>query len=91
MTRHRRGDTNCDGFVRIAIMGDSYISGEGAYGYLPGTDEHGDGQNICHRSPSTLGRAPRGHRGVRRDLRPRVRRASGRRATASRSWPAAAR
>jgi lysophospholipase L1-like esterase len=26
----KRGDTNCDGVVRVAIIGDSYISGEGA-------------------------------------------------------------
>ena len=46
------GDTNCDGIVRIAIIGDSYISGEGAADgitstlepdeprqpFLPGTD-----------------------------------------------------
>ena len=29
-TLGRRGDANCDGDVRIAVMGDSYISGEGA-------------------------------------------------------------
>jgi GDSL-like Lipase/Acylhydrolase family len=47
----KRGDTNCDGTVRVAIVGDSYISGEGAAsgirseapteqgrGYLSGTD-----------------------------------------------------
>jgi PKD repeat protein/flagellar hook assembly protein FlgD len=48
------GDTNCDGKVRVAIIGDSYISGEGASDgitsaleenegakkYEPGTDRH---------------------------------------------------
>ncbi|WP_170179170.1 LamG-like jellyroll fold domain-containing protein [Solirubrobacter pauli] len=51
---NQRGDTNCDGFVRAVIMGDSYISGEGAYGYLPGTDNHDKAtKNLCHRSPNT--------------------------------------
>ena len=53
MTLNRRGDTNCDGEIHAAIMGDSYISGEGAYGYMPGTDVHGDGGNLCHRSPNS--------------------------------------
>ncbi len=53
MTLNRRGDTNCDGEIHAAIMGDSYISGEGAYGYMAGTDVHGDGGNLCHRSPNS--------------------------------------
>ncbi len=54
----RNGDTNCDGKVRVAIVGDSYISGEGAGGpYRIGTDDHdtlgsltGTPKNLCHRS-----------------------------------------
>ena len=54
LTVGRRGDTNCDGDVRVAVMGDSYISGEGAYGYLPKTDVHDEPfKNLCHRSPNT--------------------------------------
>ena len=53
ITLRKRGDTNCDGVVRAAIMGDSYISGEGAYGYMAGTDVHGDNGNLCHRSPNS--------------------------------------
>jgi alpha-tubulin suppressor-like RCC1 family protein/lysophospholipase L1-like esterase len=57
-TRRRSGDTNCDGLVRVAIVGDSYISGEGAHPgwfplgspYLEGTDENGSSKNKCHRS-----------------------------------------
>ena len=56
----RSGDTNCDGRVRVAILGDSYISGEGAadgvtqeppnestWFYELGTDS---AANKCHRS-----------------------------------------
>lgn len=46
----RPGDTNCDGIVRVAVLGDSYISGEGASDeqrYLSPTDE---GDNKCHRT-----------------------------------------
>ncbi len=53
ITLRKLGDTNCDGEVHAAIMGDSYISGEGAYGYMPGTDVHGDDGNLCHRSPNS--------------------------------------
>ena len=48
-----KGDTNCDGNVSVAIVGDSYISGEGARGYFQGTDRHGQAstpRNNCHRS-----------------------------------------
>jgi GDSL-like Lipase/Acylhydrolase family/Bacterial Ig domain len=59
------GDTNCDGFVRVAIVGDSYISGEGAADgitstlefneepkpYEIGTDDRG--VNQCHRSQAS--------------------------------------
>ncbi len=57
--QRRRGDTNCDGDVRIAILGDSYISGEGAdiwpretpSRYFDGTDVlSGREYNLCHRS-----------------------------------------
>ena len=58
---NQRGDVNCDGFVRAAVMGDSYISGEGAYGYLPGTDNHGAGKNLCHRSPTHVAGAALEH------------------------------
>ena len=36
----------------VAILGDSYASGEGAGGYLPDTDTP---SNRCHRSPRTYG------------------------------------
>ena len=49
--RRLGGDRNCDGAVRIAVLGDSYISGEGAADdgepYRNGTDA---GANKCHRS-----------------------------------------
>ena len=52
----RKGDTNCDGYVRVAVLGDSYISGEGSNpilspvsGYLPGTSQPSP-RNVCHRS-----------------------------------------
>ena len=39
---------------RIAILGDSYSSGEGAGSYLPGTDQNQHfGDNQCHKSPLT--------------------------------------
>ena len=38
----------------VVILGDSYSSGEGAGGYVQGTDTKG---NDCHRSPDTYGRA----------------------------------
>jgi PKD repeat protein len=55
------GDVNGDGVVRWAILGDSYISGEGftapgsdvdgdpVTGYEPGTDDD-EGRNTCHRA-----------------------------------------
>jgi hypothetical protein len=50
----RLGDVNGDGHVRIAVLGDSYISGEGASSttnpYLPGTDVHGAAGNLCHKT-----------------------------------------
>jgi hypothetical protein len=53
----RQGDSNCDGKVRVAVIGDSYISGEGsATGerpYRPGTDRHAwseDDVDLCHRT-----------------------------------------
>jgi lysophospholipase L1-like esterase len=41
--------------LKVAILGDSYISGEGSYGYMPGTDVHGssDVKDLCHRSVSS--------------------------------------
>ncbi|MDQ2628981.1 MAG: VWA domain-containing protein [Actinomycetota bacterium] len=43
------------GITDVAILGDSYSSGEGAYGtYLPGTDDKE--KNLCHRSAKTYGR-----------------------------------
>lgn len=38
--------------LKVAILGDSYISGEGTSRYEPGTDKHGDDsvKNLCHRS-----------------------------------------
>ncbi|MDQ1358277.1 MAG: trimeric autotransporter adhesin, partial [Acidimicrobiaceae bacterium] len=57
------GDTNCDGKVRIAILGDSFISGEGAFPpYEPGTADYSpnfyDGVpriavNLCHRAATS--------------------------------------
>jgi len=52
------GDVNCDGAVRIAVLGDSYISAEGAADdgqpYRPGTDVDNPfdkgSVNLCHRS-----------------------------------------
>jgi lysophospholipase L1-like esterase len=41
-----------DGVDRVAVVGDSYSSGEGAGGYLPGTDGDDDGESMCHRSDS---------------------------------------
>jgi ELWxxDGT repeat protein len=53
----RIGDVNCDGFVRVAVLGDSYISGEGsattAFPYRSGTDvkpPFAAHPNLCHRS-----------------------------------------
>jgi hypothetical protein len=59
------GDTNGDGIVRVAVVGDSFISGEGAYSYVHGTDDQGGGQEVslngvdmkggnnCHQSTSS--------------------------------------
>ncbi|MEO1064441.1 MAG: GDSL-type esterase/lipase family protein [Actinomycetota bacterium] len=38
------------GPLQVAILGDSYISGEGAFDYLAGTDALATGGNLCHRS-----------------------------------------
>jgi hypothetical protein len=47
----RAGDSNCDHVVRVAVLGDSYISGEGAFEYREDTDIHdGADRNLCHRS-----------------------------------------
>ena len=44
-------DPNPDSPYRMFALGDSYISGEGADNYLPGTDETGEpGRNLCHRA-----------------------------------------
>ena len=95
MTVGRRGDTNCDGDVRVAVMGDSYISGEGAYDYLPRTDVHDEPcKNLCHRSPNTwpvrLSRWSR-RRAQLIDPEDYAARSRSRRATPWPSWPAAAR
>jgi hypothetical protein len=38
--------------LKVAVLGDSYISGEGTFSYEPGTDVHGSNgtKNLCHRS-----------------------------------------
>jgi hypothetical protein len=41
-------DPNPSSSFRIVALGDSYISGEGAQSYFPGTDE--PGKNQCHRA-----------------------------------------
>ncbi len=47
-------DPNPDSDYRIFALGDSYISGEGADRYFPGTDETGEpGRNLCHRAATT--------------------------------------
>lgn len=47
----RPPDRNCDGSIRVAVLGDSYISGEGAADsvkpYRAGTDSE---ENKCHRT-----------------------------------------
>lgn len=53
-----RGDRNCDGVIRVAVLGDSYISGEGAGGYNNDGDITDQPLNLppisfkntCHRS-----------------------------------------
>jgi lysophospholipase L1-like esterase len=46
-------DPNPDSAFRLAVLGDSYISGEGAGRYLDGTDESRFGsRNMCHRAPT---------------------------------------
>jgi alpha-tubulin suppressor-like RCC1 family protein/lysophospholipase L1-like esterase len=53
-SEERPADTNGDGVVRVAILGDSYISGEGAADssnpYDPATDSFVNG---CHRTTSS--------------------------------------
>jgi alpha-tubulin suppressor-like RCC1 family protein len=53
-SEERPGDTNGDGVVRVAILGDSYISGEGASDssnpYDPATNDY---PNWCHRTTSS--------------------------------------
>ncbi len=44
-----RGDLNGDGAVRVAVIGDSYISGEGIRSYTPFSNSSA---NTCHRSES---------------------------------------
>jgi lysophospholipase L1-like esterase len=42
-----------DSSFRLGVLGDSYISGEGAKAYLDGTDERGlRFRNMCHRAPT---------------------------------------
>ncbi len=47
-TRTLRGDTNCDGLVRLAVLGDGLVAGEGAGSYRAETMT---ARNRCHRSP----------------------------------------
>lgn len=41
--------------LKVAIVGDSYIAGEGSFGYLAGTNVHdpAEARNLCHRSVSS--------------------------------------
>jgi lysophospholipase L1-like esterase len=43
-------DPNPSSSFKIVALGDSYISGEGARRYFPGTDEGGKRANLCHRA-----------------------------------------
>jgi lysophospholipase L1-like esterase len=45
-------DPHPDSPLQVVALGDSYISGEGAEQYFPGTDETGEERNLCHRAPS---------------------------------------
>ena len=45
-------DPHPDSSFQIVALGDSYISGEGAEQYFPGTDETGEQRNLCHRAPT---------------------------------------
>lgn len=45
-------DPHPDSPFQIVALGDSYISGEGAEQYFPGTDETGEERNLCHRAPT---------------------------------------
>ena len=38
--------------ARIVALGDSFISGEGAPDFYPGTDQKGSGRNECRRAPT---------------------------------------
>jgi GDSL-like Lipase/Acylhydrolase family len=43
-------DPNPSSTFKLVAMGDSYISGEGARHYFPGTDEPDGQRNMCHRA-----------------------------------------
>jgi lysophospholipase L1-like esterase len=43
-------DPNPSSSFKLVAMGDSYISGEGARHYFPGTDEPDGQRNMCHRA-----------------------------------------
>ena len=45
-------DPNPKAASRILVLGDSYISGEGALDYFEGTNDVGDQRNECRRAPS---------------------------------------
>jgi lysophospholipase L1-like esterase len=45
-------DPHPDSPFQVVALGDSYISGEGAEQYFPGTDETGEERNLCHRAPT---------------------------------------
>lgn len=45
-------DPNPSSSFKLVAMGDSYISGEGARHYFPGTDEPDGQRNMCHRAPT---------------------------------------